>query len=139
MLAIGHELELTALDGTNPLGLLAALGTLDVLYRAGRAATLRWTDDLVPVALIGGAPQANDLIDILNADRARWSSSALLHGRTAAGLDDAKPVFTTLQDWASDVIAASGRADANLFAALVRPSRAEGLTAVPTTLVFAFP
>lgn len=59
-----QEIELTALDGTNPLGFLAALGVLDVLHRAGRTATLRWTDDLVPTPVLHnhGAADEDDLV-----------------------------------------------------------------------------
>ena len=48
------EISLPALEGTNPLGFLAALGVLDAVAATTPGATLRWTDDLVPHAVIGG-------------------------------------------------------------------------------------
>jgi hypothetical protein len=57
--ARASEVELTALDGTNPLGFLAALGTLVTLHGAGEAnARLRWRlrGTWVPVILDVSAP-----------------------------------------------------------------------------------
>ena len=48
-----NEVALPALEGTNPLGFLAALGVLDALACANPGATLRWTDELVPHAVAG--------------------------------------------------------------------------------------
>ena len=45
-----NELALPALEGTNPLGFLAALGVLDALAARIDGATLWWTDELVPHA-----------------------------------------------------------------------------------------
>lgn len=115
------ELELPALDGTNPLGFLAALGVLDVLHRAGRPATLCWTDDIVPAAVVTGTADADDLIAVLDGDRARWQRSVALRGPRGVPLDDAKPPPTVLRDWAAEIVTTldRSRADADLFAALV--------------------
>jgi len=44
------SLELTGLTGDNPLGMLAALGILDVLERRSHGTVrLRWTEELVPM------------------------------------------------------------------------------------------
>jgi len=119
------EIELPALDGTNPLGFLAALGVLDVLHRAGLPATLRWTDDLVPVALLGGAAGPDALIALLDADRERWTGSAALAGPPGSRLDDAKPQPAVLRHWAAAVLDGD-RAGADLFAALVSEGAVDG-------------
>ncbi len=86
------EVPLPALEGTNPLGFLAALGVLDALSAACPAVTLKWTDDLVPHVVIGGIPGVEDLLDILDKDRAEWTASALLAFRSGGEpLPDAKP------------------------------------------------
>lgn len=84
-------IELPALDGTNPLGFLAALGVLDVLHRAGREPTVRWTSDLVPVPVYEGVSDADELVALIDADRARWQDSVVLRGPASGRLDDVKP------------------------------------------------
>ena len=66
-----NEVALPALEGTNPLGFLAALGVLDALTCANPDATLRWTDELVPHAVIGGVSDLDMLLDVLDRDRER--------------------------------------------------------------------
>lgn len=64
-----HSIELTGLDGTNPLGFLAALGTLVVARAAGQAsARLRWqqVQNWMPV-----------LVDLTTGDKA-WLCSVLV-------------------------------------------------------------
>lgn len=64
-----HSIELTGLDGTNPLGFLTALGTLVVARAAGEAsARLRWqqVQNWMPV-----------LVDLTTDDRA-WLCSVLV-------------------------------------------------------------
>ncbi len=133
------ELELEALDGTNPLGFLAALGVLDVLHRADRPATLRWTDDVVPTAVVTGASGADDLIAVLDDDRARWPDSVALNGPTRAPLGDAKPSPEVLAQWAAKIVETLEQswADADLFAALVSEGAVDGKgNAKPTHLHF---
>lgn len=115
------ELELPGLDGTNPLGFLAALGVLDVMQRAGRVPTLRWTDDVVPTPLVTGGEDVEDLVRLLDEDRLRWPDSVALRGPGKVPLDDAKPRPEVLERWAAEIIdsLAVSRADADLFAALV--------------------
>lgn len=133
------ELELPALDGTNPLGFLAALGVLDVLHRAGRPATLRWADDVVPTAVVTGATDTDDLVAVLDADRARWQGSIALRGPDGFPLDDAKPRQDVMKRWAVEVVRTldRSRADADLFAALVSEGAVDGNdNAKPTHLHF---
>jgi len=122
---MSDEIELAAIDGTNPLGFLAALGVLDALHRAGKSPTLRWTDDLVPMALVSGVADADGLVAVLETDRARWPSSVVLNGPSGARLDDAKPASDVLSRWAAEVVEAE-RANADLFAALVSEGGVDG-------------
>ena len=131
-------IELTALDGTNPLGFLAALGALDVLHRAGRSPTLRWTDDVVPTPVLTGATDRDDLVGVLDEDRARWERSLALLGPPSHPLDDAKPPPEVLRDWIATTLELGSRADTDLLAALVSEGAVDGsgVNAKPTHLHF---
>lgn len=112
---------LTGLDGTNPLGFLAALGVVEVLTRNGRDARMAWTDDLVPNPVLTGAPDGSELIEVLDADRARWRQSVVLAGPANSPLDDVKTAPGVDREWALEVVASldGGRADADLFCGLL--------------------
>lgn len=130
------ELLLPALEGINPLGFLASLGVLDSMARTGRHATLRWTDDLVPQALLSGATDMDDVLSVLDNDRLSWAESTLLAFPRPTPLLDAKPNDGLLRSWHEEVLSA-GSADADLLAAIV----AEGafdrkMNAKPTHLHF---
>lgn len=112
------NLELPALAGTNPLGFLAALGVLDVLERNGRAPTMYWTDDLVPAPVVTGAADVDDLIALLDADRAGWRTGVVLNWPSDSPLRDIKPDPETLGRWARDV-AEADRAQGDLWTALL--------------------
>jgi hypothetical protein len=114
------EVLLPALEGTNPLSFLAALGALDAMARAGREATLRWTDDLVPQALMGGADDLDDLLTVLDQDRWIWAESLVLGFPNQSPMRDAKPGGQLLREWFESVSAATDRsADADLLCAIV--------------------
>ncbi len=123
-----REIELPALDGTNPLGFLAALGVLDVLHRAGREPTMRWTVDLVPVPVFRGVTDEDELIELVDADRVRWQNSVVLHGPADDQLDDLKPPPEVHRKWAREVIGTLGdvRADADLFCGLLAEGAVDG-------------
>lgn len=137
---MSEALELGGLQGTNPLGFLAAVGVLDVLARAGRPATLAFADDLVPVALVGGAEDLDDLVEVLDQDRVTWVDSVVLQGPSTHPLDDAKPDAATAAAWAQEVVdtLSSGRATADLFCALVAEGAMDssGTRSKPTHLYF---
>jgi hypothetical protein len=122
------EIELNGLDGTNPLGFLAALGVFDAVHRAGRNPTLRWTDDLVPTPLISGAVDQVDLVAVLDEDRARWVGSIILHGPEGNRLDDVKPTPQVLEQWLQDLVDTldDGRAECDLFSALLSEGGVDG-------------
>lgn len=124
------DLDLAPLVGTNPLGFFAALGALDVLHRSESAAdpTLRWTEGMVPHAVLGGVDDLDSLVEAVDIDRRAWAQSVLLQwGPAGAPADDVKIDRAGLGRWATDVAATlpEGRAAADLFCALV----AEGAVA----------
>ncbi|MGH4009075.1 MAG: type I-G CRISPR-associated protein, Cas3-extension family [Pseudonocardiaceae bacterium] len=123
-----RELELPALDGTNPLGFLATLGVLDVVHRAGREPTMRWTADLVPVPVFRGVSGEDELVELVDADRLRWQDSVVLHGPANDRFDDLKPLPEAHHEWAREVVATLGvdRADADLFCGLLAEGAVDG-------------
>lgn len=122
------RLELPGLEGTNPLGFLASLGVLEVLTRAGRAATLSFTEALIPVAVVGGAADVDELVSTLDEDRGRWLESVVLHGPSAHPLDDAKPDRQAAKAWAREVAISleDDRAGADLYCGLVAEGAVDG-------------
>lgn len=135
------EFALPALVGTNPLGFLAALGALDVLGRCDEIErpTLRWADDLVPHAVIGGPRDLDALVALCDRDRARWRASVLLTWEgEGPPLTDLKPDAATLREWALAVAGAlPERAPADLMCALVAEGAVAGKgDAKPTHLHF---
>lgn len=70
--------RLTGLDGTNPLGFLAALGVQVAFASHPRRPHLWWSDDITPHALVNAGYSVDDLVDqALSACRA-WSGSPAL-------------------------------------------------------------
>jgi hypothetical protein len=133
-----NELALPALEGTNPLGFLAALGVLDALTCQVDSATLRWTDELVPHAIIGGLDDLDPLLDMLDRDREEWSDSALLAFPQESPLPDAKPDKLKLRKWFEAVSREHGpRAGSDHLCALVAEGAFDGKeNAKPTHLHF---
>lgn len=125
---MSREIELPALDGTNPLGFLAALGVLDVLHRAGREPTMRWTADLVSVPVFRGVTDEDELVELVDVDRVRWQNSVVLRGPAGDQLDDVKPLRETHRKWAGEVVGTldDTRADADLFCALLSEYAVDG-------------
>lgn len=131
------ELPLPALEGTNPLGLLAALGVLDALSRTRPGATLRWTDELVPHAVIAGPEDLEELVTILDHDREQWNSGPLLGFPQGSPLPDAKPPAHLLRQWFTAAYATHRAADADLLCAIVSEGALDGKkNAKPTHLHF---
>jgi hypothetical protein len=132
------EVALPALEGPNTLGFFAALGALDALTHEIHEATLRWTDELVPHAIIGGVDDLDMLLDALNRDRERWSNSGLLSFPKNSPLSDAKPTDEVLRNWFEAVSDESGnRVDSDQLCALVAEGAFDGnRNAKPTHLHF---
>ena len=84
-----HTIELSALDGANPLAFLAALGVLGVGERiAGPAAwRLSWTRRVVASPVLHGPADIEEVVDAVLADRDAWSSAPALEWE---GADDVK-------------------------------------------------
>lgn len=116
-----HEIDLVPFDGTNPICFLAALGVLGVLTRDGRDATLRWTDELVPHAVVTGAASIDELVMVVDADRGRWQRSAVLDWPPGTPLEHARPGPDELRAWTAAVLEVATQRpwDAELFSALV--------------------
>ncbi|MGH3267047.1 MAG: type I-G CRISPR-associated protein, Cas3-extension family [Trebonia sp.] len=115
------EIPLPALEGTNPLGFLAALGVLDALSATIRGVTLRWTDDVLPNAVIDGPDDLDQLLESLDNDRDRWTGSAVLRfPADGQPLADVKTDGRQLRQWLECVGGRNGdRVDADLLCALV--------------------
>lgn len=133
-----NEVPLPALEGTNPLGFLAALGVLEALSSTRPGATLRWTRDLVPHAVISGVADIDELLDSLDKDQAEWSGGSLLRfPEDMEPLSDAKPSGDQLRQW-FEFVAENGRpSDMNQLCALVaEDARDNNGKAKPTHLHF---
>jgi hypothetical protein len=115
------DIPLPALEGTNPLGFLAALGVLDAMSATIPDVTLRWSEDLVPHAVVGGPGDLGQLLDMLDKDREQWVGSAVLRfPADGQPLADAKPDGGQLRHWFEHVNDQNRhRADADLLCALV--------------------
>ncbi len=132
------EIALSALEGTNPLGFLAALGALDAVTRKGVQGTLRWTDDLVPHAIMSGIADVDLLLEKLDQDRQEWGRSVLLNFPNGSPLRDAKPSETQLRAWFETVNAEQESSTySNHLCALVAEGAYDGnRKAKPTHLHF---
>jgi len=120
------EVALLALEGNNPLGFLAALGTLDALTISVPQATLRWTDDLVPYAVVGGVGGFDELLDVLELDREAWAGGTVLGFPADSPLPDAKPEAEELRAWFEAVAVVPERREADLLCSLVAEGAFDG-------------
>jgi hypothetical protein len=131
------DLSLPALEGINPLGFLAALGVLDAVTSAGGEATLWWTDELAPHAVLRSSGNLESVLDVLDSDRRRWAHSPVLRYPAGEPLRDAKPDRAGLRGWFEAVLQSGGPADADLLCALVAEDALDGNgNAKPTHLHF---
>lgn len=82
---------LTGLDGSNPLGYLAAIGTLLACTRTiGRPVALSWTTGIEHTPTLHGA-DLGTIVDAITADRERWAQSpALQYAIDSDPIDDVK-------------------------------------------------
>lgn len=137
------EIDLAALEGTNPLGFLAALGCLAAIERTdpARSPRLRWTEDVVPHAVLDSTTADCDaLIDLLVADVASWEGSLILNWTWEGELiEEVKLPPAGLRAWAQDIAATAPtqRRDADLFCGLVAETAVDNNgNAKPTDLHF---
>ncbi len=87
--------SLDGLDGTNPLGYLAALGALLVADRMMEDVRLSWTSGFTNVAVIHGIA-LSDLVRVVMEDCDRWRDSTALGHVDGRNVDDVK--FETSDD-----------------------------------------
>ena len=77
-----HEVVLTGLDGTNPLGFMAALGVLTVLSARSDpktvGPTLSWRAESGWRPAVSGASELDELIEIIDDDRQAWATAPIL-------------------------------------------------------------
>ena len=134
-----NDVDLPALSGANPVGFLAALGVLDAAFATHPDASLRWTDELVPHAVLGGAGDLDLVLDVLDQDRAEWAVSTALHFPPDSPLNDAKPDGRLLRRWfeAAAEKAGAPQHDVDLLCAMVAEGAFDGnQKAKPTHLHF---
>ena len=126
--------HLTGLEGTNPLGFLAALGIQVAFRERADAPRLWWSDNVVPYAVVDGAFSAEEIADQAMGVFPAWlESSAIATGLEPRG--DVKFRPDGISDYLSR--ARTGGPGAGLAACLV----AEGCldnsgVAKPTDLYF---
>lgn len=114
------EVALPGLIGTNPLGLFAALGVLDVAHRSGFAAGLHWTDEIEPRAVLSGVNDVETLTELAIADLQHWLRSPVLAWQSGGGqVTDLKVGQPELRAWMAAVLDEDDRSQADLMGALV--------------------
>ncbi|MEZ5383820.1 MAG: hypothetical protein R2754_18730 [Microthrixaceae bacterium] len=113
--------QLPGLNGTNPLGLFAALGALDVVTRAEPTAqpTLRWEGELTPRPVLGGCGHFDELVEMILADRDGWRESVALNGHGPDMPKDIKPRPGDVADWFRAAISSAHDGDLPLLHALI--------------------
>jgi len=85
---------LTGLDGSNPLGFLAALGVLNVLADTGGAPKLAWrSGDWRPTIVDAEVADREALLARLHEDLGTWSDDACLALKYSKGEKRAKPAW----------------------------------------------
>lgn len=88
------ETVLTGLDGSNPLGFLAALGALNVLADQSGLPRLAWrSGDWRPILADARVLDREDLLDRLIGDVATWRGDACLELKYAKGGKQAKQAW----------------------------------------------
>jgi hypothetical protein len=94
-------LVLTGLDGSNPLGFLAALGVLNVLADRDGGSTLQWRlGDWRPIVADATVLDADALVGLLRADLATWADDPCLELRYAKGSKTSeKSALKSRQAW----------------------------------------
>lgn len=103
------EIALGALDGSNPIGYLAALGVLRVLHDAGLTARLRWVNSYVWRPVILGVDRSR-LLETLLTDVQAWKLDpeelSLRYAKEKKGgreeVEELKPPPDQFQAFASD-------------------------------------
>jgi len=132
------EVTLTGLDGANPLGFLAALGTLAVAERmlGPDVPRVGWTNDIVPRPLVRSGAKREELVATVLADRDRWNGSAALDLPSGDVKLDADRLRAWLEDCERAAQHDDGRALGLVTALVADGSLARDGKAKPTHLHF---
>ena len=80
-----NETHLTGLEGTNPLGFLAALGVQVAFASESRQPRLWWSDDVTPHAVVDGEFTIDGIADRALAVFAEWGESPAVNPRRPDG------------------------------------------------------
>ncbi len=80
-----NALHLTGLEGTNPLGFLAALGVQVVFSPESQQPRLWWSDDITPHAVVDGDFTVDRIVDRALEVFAEWSESSAVSPRRPDG------------------------------------------------------
>ena len=97
-----RELRLIALQARNPLGFLAAIGTLEVAARFFPEARLSWAGTLNPRAVLAG-PTLEELHAAVAQDQEDVAAGPILNWPQGAPIEDLKIRPEQLSEWARDI------------------------------------
>ncbi len=97
-----HTLRLTALQATNPLGFLAAVGTIEVAARFFPEARLWWSGSLTPRAVLTGV-SVDQLHAAVTQDQRDVANSTILNWPSGGPLNDLKIGASQLSEWAEAI------------------------------------
>jgi len=102
-----NSLVLRSLDGSNPLGLMAALGVLEIVSDRGIPAQLRWRDEGIWLPVVSGcAATIEELIAWIDEDRRDCASDTAL-GLEYDGKHDLKPAPLVFRQYLQELVCES--------------------------------
>ena len=120
-----NALHLTGLEGTNPLGFLAALGVQVAFSPESQQPRLWWSDDITPHAVVDGDFTVDRIVDRALEVFAEWSESSAVSPRRPDG--SAMPKADDLKLAPADMRAYLGQAGGrSSVGALITALVAEG-------------
>lgn len=82
-----NETHLTGLEGTNPLGFLAALGVQVAFASSPKQPKLWWSEDITPHAIVNGDFTIDQIADQALAVFPEWRKSPALNPKRLDGID----------------------------------------------------
>lgn len=137
------DVELRGLQGTNPLGFLAAIGALSVAERmatGGTPARLSWSEEAAPTACLHADASDDDLVALVLGDREAWRGSPVLDYPAVEPAGDVKFSHKELRAWLAACASAApidgGRALGLVSALVAEGSYTDAGKAKPTDLHF---
>lgn len=128
------ELELPGLTGNSPLGFMAALGVQVALAETSGELCLRWTDSLVPAAIVDSEFDVDEIVSRAISASRSWASGPALN--PAPARDDVKFPANAIRDYLDK---ARGLSEGALAMSLVAENSLDaqsGTKAKPTDLDF---